>query len=182
MSHHLNNIVLDDRILWYDGDISINEDTLLEYISSGIDVKEHVYVDEITENIKKYNSLLPECSRLTIKTELKPFDLSLVIPEKYKYMSVRSYIYKKLLKSYETDEYIEQYISRVDDEYMLYKKHGLINFLRILIYISDVMKDKDIVHGVGRGSCVASFILYIIGIHRVNSVYYDLDITEFLLR
>jgi len=33
---------------------------------------------------------------------------------------------------------------------------------------------------VGRGSSVASFVLFLLGVHRINSLYYDLDIEEFL--
>jgi DNA polymerase III alpha subunit len=42
------------------------------------------------------------------------------------------------------------------------------------------MRDNNIVWGVGRGSSIASFVLYLIGIHRINSLYYDLSINEFL--
>jgi DNA polymerase III alpha subunit len=42
------------------------------------------------------------------------------------------------------------------------------------------MRDNNIVWGVGRGSSVSSYVLYLLGVHRVNSLYYDLDIHEFL--
>jgi DNA polymerase III alpha subunit len=42
------------------------------------------------------------------------------------------------------------------------------------------MRKYDIIWGVGRGSSVASYVLYIIGIHRINSIQYDLDYKEFL--
>jgi DNA polymerase III alpha subunit len=44
----------------------------------------------------------------------------------------------------------------------------------------DVMREQDIVWGVGRGSSVASYVLYLIGVHKIDSLYYDLDIAEFL--
>jgi DNA polymerase III alpha subunit len=34
--------------------------------------------------------------------------------------------------------------------------------------------------GVGRGSSVASYCLYILGVHKVDSIKYELDIHEFL--
>ena len=43
-----------------------------------------------------------------------------------------------------------------------------------------VIKDNNIVYGVGRGSSVSSYILYLIGVHRVNSLKFNLDIKEFL--
>jgi len=52
--------------------------------------------------------------------------------------------------------------------------------LKYLKYLVDTLRANNIVWGVGRGSSVASFVLYLIGIHRINSLYYDLPITEFL--
>ena len=52
--------------------------------------------------------------------------------------------------------------------------------LRYLIYLVDVMRENNVVWGVGRGSSVASYILYLIGIHKVDSVKHNLDYTEFL--
>jgi DNA polymerase III alpha subunit len=42
------------------------------------------------------------------------------------------------------------------------------------------MRNNNIVWGVGRGSCVSSFVLFLIGIHKINPIYYDLDVSEFL--
>jgi len=33
---------------------------------------------------------------------------------------------------------------------------------------------------VGRGSSVASYCLYLLGVHKINSLKFDLDIKEFL--
>jgi len=56
----------------------------------------------------------------------------------------------------------------------------LFNLLRYLKYLVDTMKSNNIIWGVGRGSSVASYVLYLLGVHRVDSMYYDLDPTEFL--
>jgi len=42
------------------------------------------------------------------------------------------------------------------------------------------MQENKVIWGVGRGSSVASYVLYLIGVHRVNSMYYNLDVGEFL--
>jgi DNA polymerase III alpha subunit len=44
----------------------------------------------------------------------------------------------------------------------------------------ETMRVNNIVWGVGRGSSVASYVLYLIGVHKIDSMYYDLDIEEFL--
>jgi DNA polymerase III alpha subunit len=62
----------------------------------------------------------------------------------------------------------------------LFQERNMFDLLRFLVYIVDVMREHDIVWGVGRGSSVASYVLYLIGIHKIDSIFYDLDIEEFL--
>lgn len=94
------------------------------------------------------------------------------IPEKYTKMDVAKYI----LDLCETQEQLQ----RVGEELLLFLEKDLFDVLKLLIYISDTAKSNDIVLGVGRGSSVSSYILYLIGIHKVDSMLYDLDIKEFL--
>jgi DNA polymerase III alpha subunit len=47
-------------------------------------------------------------------------------------------------------------------------------------YLVDTLRKNNVVWGVGRGSSVASYILYLIGVHKVDSIKYNLDINEFL--
>jgi len=63
---------------------------------------------------------------------------------------------------------------------LLYIDRELIDLLRYLKYFVDTMRANGVVWGLGRGSSVASYVLYLIGVHRINSMYYDLDIGEFL--
>ena len=94
------------------------------------------------------------------------------MPEKYFKMDVAKYI----LDLCTTQEQLQ----RVGDELMLFLEKDLFDVLKLLIYISDTAKKNDVVLGVGRGSSVSSYVLYLIGIHKVDSMLYDLDIKEFL--
>jgi DNA polymerase III alpha subunit len=71
-------------------------------------------------------------------------------------------------------------LQRVGEELLLYQERNLFNLLRYLHYLADVMKDNQVIWGVGRGSSVASYVLYLLGVHRINSMFYDLDPHEFL--
>ena len=71
-------------------------------------------------------------------------------------------------------------IERISIELEMYRTRNLYPILQVLIYIIDTMRKHDIVWGVGRGSSVASYVLYILGIHKVDSLKYNLDIKEFL--
>ena len=74
----------------------------------------------------------------------------------------------------------EEEIQRVGKELLLYQKRGQFLLLQYMKYLVDLMREHNIVWGVGRGSSVSSFVLFLIGIHRINSIYYGLDIEEFL--
>ena len=54
------------------------------------------------------------------------------------------------------------------------------NVLRYMVYLVNFMRENNIVWGVGRGSSVASYVLYLIGVHRIDSIQYGLDWREFL--
>lgn len=69
---------------------------------------------------------------------------------------------------------------RVSSELELFIQHGMLDLLYYLKYLVDTMRENKIVWGVGRGSSVASYCLYLIGIHKIDSLKYNLDIKEFL--
>jgi len=69
---------------------------------------------------------------------------------------------------------------RVQEELAAFGERGMYNLLRYMIYLVDFMRENDIVWGVGRGSSVASYVLYLIGVHKIDSLKYNLDWREFL--
>lgn len=74
----------------------------------------------------------------------------------------------------------EDEIERVIEEMQLFKQHEMEDVLRFLIFMTTTLREEGVWWGVGRGSSVASFCLYLIGIHKVNSIKFGLDIREFL--
>jgi DNA polymerase III alpha subunit len=71
-------------------------------------------------------------------------------------------------------------LQRAGEELLLFQERDLFDLLRYLKYLVDVMTQNHVIWGVGRGSSVASYVLYLLGVHRINSMYYDLDPHEFL--
>jgi DNA polymerase III alpha subunit len=69
---------------------------------------------------------------------------------------------------------------RVSEELALFRERGLEPMLRFMIYLVKVMKDNNIIWGVGRGSSVSSFLLFLVGLHQINPIKYNLDIKEFI--
>lgn len=71
-------------------------------------------------------------------------------------------------------------IERVALELALFRENGLEPMLRFMIYMVDTMREKQILWGVGRGSSVSSYLLFLIGLHSVDAIKYNLDIKEFI--
>lgn len=69
---------------------------------------------------------------------------------------------------------------RVAQELLEYDKRNLMPLLTYLKYLVDTMRANNIVWGVGRGSSVASYVLYKIGVHKIDSMKFNLNISEFL--
>ena len=63
---------------------------------------------------------------------------------------------------------------------MLFESRNLIPVLQYIKYLVDTMRENKIVWGIGRGSSLASFVLFLIGINKVNPLLHNLDIHEFL--
>lgn len=74
----------------------------------------------------------------------------------------------------------DEQVARVNQELELFIQHNMMDLLYYLKYLVDTMRDNKIVWGVGRGSSVASYVLYLIGVHKIDSIKYELDIHEFL--
>ena len=94
------------------------------------------------------------------------------MPNEYKDMDIAKWV----LEQCESDAELQ----RVGEELLLFQERDLFDLLRYLKYLVDTMRENGVIWGVGRGSSVASYVLYLIGIHKVNSMYYDLSIGEFL--
>lgn len=94
------------------------------------------------------------------------------MPDEYKSLNIVEYV----LTLCNTDIEFE----RVGQELLLFQEKNLFDLLRYLKYLVDVMRENNIVWGVGRGSSVASYVLFLIGVHKINSIEFDLPINEFL--
>jgi len=94
------------------------------------------------------------------------------MPTEYQQLDIAEYV----VAMCDTPEKLQ----RVGQELLLYQERGLFDLLRYLKYLVDVMRDNRVIWGVGRGSSVASYVLYLLGVHRIDSMYYDLNAAEFL--
>jgi DNA polymerase III alpha subunit len=70
--------------------------------------------------------------------------------------------------------------TRVEEELAEFKSRNMLDLLRWLKYFVDTSRSNNVLWGVGRGSSVASYVLYIIGVHKINPIKHNLDWREFL--
>ena len=94
------------------------------------------------------------------------------MPEQYRNMDIAEHVLSLCATEAE--------LQRCGQELMLFQERDLFDLLRYLVYLVDIMHKNQLIWGVGRGSSVASFVLYKLGVHRIDSLYYELDPTEFL--
>lgn len=163
------------------GEIIVDEDDLFDLVMQGKDIADlkNVIVDQSVDlvrfpdildpvpdlQIQRFHSCtVPEFDRMRQETWF--------MPEEYKRLDIAEYI----LGLCSTQEQLQ----RVGDELLSFQEQGLFDLLRYLKYLVDTMRENSIIWGVGRGSSVSSYVLYLLGVHRVDSMFYDLDHREFL--
>ena len=174
-----------------------DEHTGLELLYRGKDISLYPFKD-----IVQYNANCNELELLPL-TDKELVSKEFNIPQHYKELDVEEYI-RSLIPQQSSAEIhglpvnpaarVEEesalipasgqddniITARVEMELAEYKARNLYPILQLLIYIIDTMRKNELIWGVGRGSSVASYVLYLLGVHKVDSIKYNLDIKEFL--
>ena len=134
----------------------------------GPDILEHCQTsDDLSQYINRLN-------QEHLNYPIPPSNIDITewfIPQEYKTMDILDFLYQRC----PTPEIRE----RVVEELRLFAKHDMIPMLKAMKYIVDTLRANNVVWGVGRGSSVASYVLFIIGVHKIDSVKYKLPINEF---
>lgn len=184
---HLNNTQLNDRVLWFDGDSSYHPSMIQPRIASGVSPI-GIFVSELTDDIAQYNKFVSVNEKINVKTQCNPLSFQWNVSDEAMSIDVEEYIKDKLEKHCDElglfdDDDSQQLIKRtrrVAQELKLYYKYNAIDILKVLIHIINILSESRVVWGVGRGSSVSSYVLFLIGVHDVDSVYYHLDVEDFL--
>ena len=162
------------------GDCIYTEQDAIELLYSNpeLDISKLFFDDPIQYNISIMDSGLPLKKLQTVPSRPSPkvFDEDMInnwyMPIGYSKINVKEYLLNKCQTQEERN--------RVEQEYILFEKKKFIRVLQFLIYFIDTLREKNVVWGVGRGSSVASFCLFLIGVHKINPLQYNLNIAEFL--
>jgi DNA polymerase III alpha subunit len=157
-------------------ELNFEESDLVDLLMSTGSIPDGLITKNVTIN-KEFLDSVPSFTNPTSETiNVEEFDKqqqnNWYMPDEYKTIDIAEY----LLSLCNTDAELQ----RVGKELLLFQEKNLFNLLRYLKYLVDIMKQHGIIWGVGRGSSVASYVLYLLEVHRVDSMYYDLDPEEFL--
>jgi len=95
------------------------------------------------------------------------------MPNSYKQFDIEKYLMSVCPNTTESRQ-------RVSEELEKFKQLGYMDLLKFLHFLVNFMKEHNIVWGVGRGSSVASYVLYLLGVHKIDSIQYRLDWQEFI--
>ena len=168
---------------------------LIDMIYSGHADKVHVVLCDPSDDVDRFNAAMEEqgFSKLQkyvpLDVDQKTFDGvcqgEWFMPDEYKVYDLLSFFDVSVAREtgypisnlgyMKTPEY-----ARKQEELKAFQERDLVQLLRYMKYLVDFMRKNNIVWGVGRGSSVASYLLYLIGVHRINPIQYDLDWREFL--
>ena len=166
------------------GQLIFSESDIVDLVMQGRDIStlKNTLVDA-SVNIEK-SALLLDCvpefvtydasinNDLTVEEFDRKRQNTWHMPEEYQQLDIAQYILDRCTTDAE--------LQRCGQELLMYQERDLFDLLKFLKYLVDTMTEHQVIWGVGRGSSVASYVLYKLGVHRINSMFYDLDVGEFL--
>ncbi len=153
------------------GNMYVEEDDIIELMLLNKQAK------ILPRNVQSFKVFESTCKSYGINNpfelDLSTEDITWNMPDSYKMLDVKKHI---------SDSYTlnKEQCARVDLELNEFKQRNLTDLLRFLVYFIDTVRTNNIVYGVGRGSSIASYVLYLLKVHRIDSFKYNLDIKEFL--
>lgn len=165
------------------GNVVFDTDGLIDHLMRGHDLAQDMMADPVP-GVVKFNARCREfdhpddqvgqyqAPQISVEEWDAAHQREWFIPEAYQTLDVQEWLLMKCQT--------EQEIERVLAEWAMFEERDMVQMLRCLIYLIDHFRAEGIVWGVGRGSSVASYCLYLIGVHKVDSIKYDLDVSEFL--
>lgn len=153
------------------GNMYVEEDDIIELMLLNKQAK------ILPRNVKSFELFESTCKTYGIKS---PFeldksteDITWNMPQEYRSLDIKTHIAENhSLTLLQWD--------RVKLELAEFEQRGLTDLLRFLVYFIKTVRANNIVYGVGRGSSIASYVLYLLKVHRIDSLKYNLDIKEFL--
>lgn len=170
-------IKLFNRVIDDDGNVIYYHQGLIDYLYKHKSFPENIlfFPDKDIDQYNKFTEYYNGTNFLKLPIQLKTHNErknNWFYPTEYNNINLEEFFLNKC--------YTEIEKNRVLLELKEYKKSNMEKLLRFSIYLMDYINQHNYVIGVGRGSSVCSYCLYLIGLHQIDSIYYDLNIKDFL--
>jgi len=161
-------------------EIVVDENDLVEGMLEG--KRARYVITKDTEKIDSYNHF---CTLFKFDDTID-YETPAETNDKYSYKDANNWWMPEEYQTLDIEQYLLNLITtpqqreRVYAELEEFKNREMLPMLQFLVYMVTELKHNNILWGVGRGSSVSSYILYLIGVHKIDSIKYNLDYKEFL--
>lgn len=139
-------------------------------VDASVDLEKAALLLDCMPEFVTYNALVNQ--DLTIEAFDRRRQQTWYMPQEYQDMDIAQYVLSLCTTEAE--------LQRCGHELLLFQERNLFDLLKFLKYLVDTMTANRVIWGVGRGSSVASYVLYKLGVHRIDSMFYELNVEEFL--
>lgn len=160
------------------GQLIYSENEICNILLTNTNIKlDHILTeDNIVFDFDVFDNVPKIIKYETTDISIKEFDIAnqnkWFMPKEYENFDIAEYVLNQCSSDAE--------LQRAGKELLLFQERNMFPLLKFLKYLVDTMRKNNVVWGVGRGSSVASFVLFLLGVHKINSLYYDIPIEEFL--
>lgn len=169
---------LTDRYLCYDGS-SIYKTSSPRFLTHIFNNRVK-FVDDETEDIIKFNDLVERDEEIHLKQNIEVVEPKWLIPKEYQEIDIEEVLTEMHKLKFQNSTSFVMRQQRLKDELQLYHKLGYYDVLKTALFIIISLEENNVVWGVGRGSSVSSYVLFILGLHDIDSFKYDIPISDFL--
>jgi len=166
---------LKNRTLWYDGTNQVEPEDVPQLILDGVPLSK-IVVNSLNEDLETFNTLEDVEFPLN-KMENNELGSGWNIPSQFKNIDLEEYILTKLISRFPNAD--DRYVARLKEELNEIISRGVEDLFRTLIYVTETLLKSDTVLGVGRGSSCASLFLFVLGLHKVDPIKYNIPASEF---
>lgn len=169
-------IDLKTRVVTDTGEVVFKHTGLFELVSSGLDIDELPFVDHPDiQKYYRYKGIRADDYAWTDDGEVTGPG-----PETYGWPTDKVYPLAEMCEAILEERGLgTEYLDRLAQELVMVQERGMEPFFNALCYIRDILVAENITWGAGRGSSCACLILYLLGVHRVDPVKYDIPMQEF---
>lgn len=175
---------LNDRVLRFDGVSVVEADQVIDLIRRGA-IPSQLRVLAETPDVVIFNRNVSEAEKLReFGIEPMNFKYDWQLPPEFLSLDITehvSVVFGERLPALEYDSaQTEAAITRVAQELHEFRKRGLEDLLRVIIFVLHKFKETQQVWGVGRGSSCASYVLFLLGLHVVDPIKFEVPLEEFM--